>query len=175
MPTFRVRNLSVTLDAVEKAAAADIDQLCLNQTRYCLKPSILNCEGGVSVCLLPSEPICVGLTEFLTCVKFTKIPVTCLRLSCGLSCNPLSGGCGMAWSTLPDTLDPLTPLIKTIEDFDILKVLEIQLNDAMKAIQDRGIELEKQFRPRSLADAEAVEKELEAALAELKEMKKDLK
>lgn len=166
MPTFRVRNLSVTLDAVEKAAAADIDQLCVDRTRYCLKPSILNCEGVSVTCLFNSEPICVRFT----------IPVTCLFRSCaGLSCPPGSGGCGLVASTLPDILDPLTPRIKTIEDKDILKELEIQLSDAMKAIRERGIELDKKFRPQSLADAEAVEKELEAALAELKEMKKDLK
>jgi hypothetical protein len=66
-------------------------------------------------------------------------------------------------------------VIKTLDDPNILKVLEIQLRDTIKAIQERGIELDKQFRPQSLADAEAVEKELEAALAELKKMKKDLK
>lgn len=169
MPTFRVRNLSVTLDAVEKAAAADIDQLCLNQTLHCLKPSIL--DYTPTLCVFQTHLTCWGLSP---CAFQT--PLTCWKLSpCPFGSRPPTG-CGVNYSTLPPTtLDTLTPVIKTLEDPDILKVLEIQLSDVMKAIRERGIELDKQFRPRSLADAEAVEKELEAALAELKEMKKDLK
>jgi predicted nucleic acid-binding Zn-ribbon protein len=56
-----------------------------------------------------------------------------------------------------------------------LDLLRKALQEAMQAVEERGVQLQKQARPQTLDEAEKLEKELTDALKELQAMKKQMK
>lgn len=171
MPTFKVKNLSVTLGDAEQVQAK----------QYCLFPTChtISCPGASVFCHWPT---CHWIScRWLSC-NFHSVPTgcgifnsPCATLSpCGGFTEP--GTCGLAHSTLPPTtFDTLTHVIKQVEDPAILETLRGQMDEIISAVKDRGVEIEKGYGPRSLKDAETLERELKAALAEVQKMKKGLK
>ena len=163
MPTFKLKNLSVTLGDVAKVDPALTPQICLFPTNYCIRPTI-HCRFPTRYCHWPSYITCFTPTD---CGYIS--PHTCRLIS--------DDGCGLAHSTLPPTtiFETVTPVIKQVEDPAVLDTLKGQLDDALVAIKERGVEIDQQFRPQTREDAERLEKELHAALEEVRRLKDDLR
>lgn len=65
-------------------------------------------------------------------------------------------------------------MIKGVAEPEVLEMLREQLDEAIEAVEERGIEVEKGLKPRSVEEAETLEEELKAALDEVRKIKKDL-
>jgi hypothetical protein len=65
-------------------------------------------------------------------------------------------------------------VIKGVAEPEVLEMLREQLDEAIEAVEERGIEVEKGLKPRSVEEAETLEEELKAALDEVRKIKKDL-
>ena len=164
MPTFKIKNLTMSLDNADRVATPALNQ------QFCFFPTHPTfCHWKTP----PWPPISCEFHSLIQCWTpwcQPRSPIVCLDPSG----NP--GGCGVNFSTLPPTtIDTLTPVIRVIDNPDVLGLLHQQLEEAIGVVNERGIEIEKGLRPQSLAQAEALEKELKAALDELKAMKKGLK
>lgn len=171
MPTFRVKNLSVTLG---DAVAEKIPQkYCLYPTHHCLYPT--NCNQFTIPCLYPTDAC--RIQTWVTCLTpscFNGISDPCGRIT--KFCPPLSDDpCGPAWSTLPpETLLTITDVIKTIGDPGVIDVLRGQLEEALEATNSRGLEINESLQPRTAEDVAMLESELQAALDEVRSMKKKM-
>jgi hypothetical protein len=172
MPTFKVKNLTVSLGEAERERT---------ELYPCPAPSI-GCPGASIACNWPTIH-CAWPTihcRFPTIVTCWTGTITCLTNTCGIfspdPCGPVTDPCGPAWSTLPPTtFKDITPVIKGVADPRVLELLRGQLEEAIGAVKERGIEVETGERPRTMEEADKLEKELKAALDEVREMKKGLK
>jgi len=168
MPEFRIKNLMV--DVVSALEFPDVDKLCRWPTQFC----------GV---------------VFTKCFKYISRP--CLAPSCrvpSLDCLPCSqritmcqGACSFISPIVEDcpgrslVACPGGSEILVIDIHDLLinpelvQEVQVELEQVMKAVQERGVALNKAMAPQTKAQAEALEKELEVALEEIKRLKGTLK
>lgn len=157
MPTFRVKNLSVSIGKQER-----IERLC-HYNISCLLPTWNFCK--------PYTPFCVNTCNPLSCNGASVVP--CAQLSCPIisvdHCFPTH--------VLPDptTVFQMTPeIVKVVDNLEVLDLLRGQLEEALSVAKARGVEIEESMRPQTLKDVESLETELQAALDELRAMKKKM-
>lgn len=170
MPNFKVKNLSVSIGEAEQAIQPGITP------QLCIFPS--HCNFHTPITCNFHTPITCHFRTPITC--WTPTIDTCAFNTCGIFSDPCGfitpRGCGVAHSTLPETtFDGLSPVIRTVSDPGVLEALQTQLDEAMVAIKEHGVELEQGLLPRTLEDAEMLESEMEAALKEVRKLKKSLK
>jgi hypothetical protein len=146
VPTFRVKNLSVSIGKQER-----IERLC---------------HYNIS-CLLPTWNFCKPYTPF--CFYTPCRNPTCPGASIVEECFPTH--------VLPDptTVFQMTPeIVKVVDNLEVLDLLRGQLEEALSVAKARGVEIEESMRPQTLKDVESLETELQAALDELRAMKKKM-
>ncbi|MFO7680209.1 MAG: hypothetical protein R6X34_09175 [Chloroflexota bacterium] len=69
----------------------------------------------------------------------------------------------------------MTPeIVKVVDNLEVLDLLRGQLEEALSVAKARGVEIEESMRPQTLKDVESLETELQAALDELRAMKKKM-
>lgn len=66
-------------------------------------------------------------------------------------------------------------LEKLVVNPKLIKEVQAELEQVLNAVRDRGIEIDKEMAPQTLAQAEAIEKELQVALEEVQRLKGTLK
>ena len=175
---FKTKDLLVTV--LPKTEPADIARLCLFRTGICRYPTF---HQG-TCCLFNSCTIvspCGHCSVQVTCIG-CSIHFTCPGGSCGV-CSVLGtvgcgilGSCGRGGSACDATdicpggsQDPF--VIRDVED---LAKLRTELKDTLKSLD----EIEKEGLPtaiQSRAEAEALERSLTEALAQVKKAKEGLK
>jgi hypothetical protein len=169
MATFKIKNLMV--DVVSSAPVPDLDKLCKSPTLFCYitgcqkKPSIHQCDWGA-----PSIACAVRACSMLP----TMIP--CISDTC-LVCNDPSVACEGTHVPIAcgDSELLVIDLEKLVVNPELIKDVQAELDQVLKAVAKRGVEINKEMAPQTLAQAELLEKELTAALEEVKRLKGSLK
>jgi len=147
MPSYRIKNLNISLPD-ELKARTDLVQYCtLGNTR-------------------PWPIGCCNYWSYNVCPVTTKPPTP--PTDCWPFISKFDDLCGPppSWVTAPP--DPAGAVTQ-------LDLLRKALQEAMQAVEERGVQLQKQARPQTLDEAEKLEKELTDALKELQAMKKQMK
>ncbi|CAG0936697.1 hypothetical protein TFLX_05580 [Thermoflexales bacterium] len=174
MPTFKIKNLMI--DVVSAARVPDLDKLCVF-------PTNVNCGNIISKCL-----------KFLSCAMLTKDvpcgPCTVLNTKCGIyyvthfcdGCSiisPIVAECAgvsveCAGSDLPvgcaGSEWAVIDLRKLVINPELIKEVQAELDEVLKAVAERGVEINKAMAPQTQAQAEALEKELTTALEEVRKL-----
>lgn len=178
MPTFRMKNLTVTLG--EEARLGLTPQIycaiptnnCNIQT-VCLWPT--HCNFGSIYCNAPTLLTCWGVSP-QTCWN-----ITCLQsqLPCRFNspdpCGALSPVCDMSMTpTILDTIQGTSPIILQASDAE-LEALRADMDTVIKTIRERGSEIAEGGRPKTREQVEMLERELKSALKEVEAMKKEMK
>lgn len=168
MKKFRVKNLTVAVDSSAKLKPGDLKKC----------GPAFSCPGGPVGSFCGFSHACNFKTincDGITIHCFTG-SVNCgpvLTLGCGIS----NDGCGVNFSTLHPT--DWTEMIKvTPELTDKLELIEsfkADLNVALSNLEGAQKELSSAAQPQTLEEAKEVEANLEAALKEVKSLKKTLK
>lgn len=159
---FRVNNLTVAVgNSINKNFGCGIN---------------FSCPGGPagSFCNQFTPPICNGFSR--ECV-FTR---NCgLTFNCGNTIDCLGvtlDGCGLNFSTLPPTdITKLVQLADPVEQVELIAGLKEDLGAALKELENVEVQAAASAAPQTLAEATELETQLKGALAEVKEMKKNLK
>lgn len=172
MPTFRVKNLSVTLG--EAGARADMaaltPQLCLFPTQNCFTPTP-NCPTiSQWTCWTPTPQTCWIFTP-RTC--FTPSPQTCWTISPD-TCGAISPVCDISLTpTILDTIKTTTPVIAMASEQE-LEAIRQDLDRVIELGRERGAQFGQGARPQTREEVDMLERELRAALEEVQKMKENL-
>ncbi|MCB8980795.1 MAG: hypothetical protein H6657_25575 [Ardenticatenaceae bacterium] len=152
MRTFRVKDLTVGIGG--QGTVAQTPQFCtigttaINTTPFCCYPYSCLPRSG---CDFP-----------------TRFPRTCWPITWFDTCT--------AFSPIVNIGDPLSPIVQpALQDLDNINVMRDQLKQLLQQVEERGVQLEQAMQPQSLAEAEQLEEQLNAALEEIRSMKKNLK
>ena len=168
MKKFRVKNLTVAVGAGQQLQRCGVN---------------FSCPGGAgsvcaisNICRFPSN-FCDGITIHCFTGSVNCGPVVTLGCPAGSIACLVSHGCGVNFSTLPPT--DFTDLVQEVPDItDKLELIDVMKADLSVALENLGAvekELSKAAQPQTLAEAKAVEKNLESALTEVKGLVKKLK
>jgi len=167
MKKFRVKNLTVAVNPEVEfkptpgTIGGPIGPICPRGGR-----SIFTlCPNGRT--LIPTcPPMSVACNQFTPNCGFTDFPTIIT-----------GGGCGINFSTLPPTdftmLVEATPEIT--DKLELIESLKADLNLAVANLEASQKDLSESAKPQTLDEAKAVEANLEAALKEVKALKKGLK
>lgn len=182
MPTFRMKNLSVTLgEAAQLATPQLTPHLCPFPTQFCVFPTqqcwpFSNCHQIVSLCAFPTR---CHLQTLVTCLAptdycYTPTPLTCWTVSPD-TCGALSPVCDFSMTpTIVETIKTTTVIIAQASERE-LEALRADLDKVIAIAHERGTQVGSEGRPRTMEEVEMLEKELRAALDEVQQMKKDMK
>ena len=171
MPTFKIKNLMI--DVVSAARVPDLDKLCGF-------PTDVNCGNLLSKCL-----------KFISC-KMASIPCgpcTVLNTHCGLTPTNICDACTYISPVVAECVGPSVPcagsdlpigcaqsewavidLRKLVINPALIKEVQAELDEVLKVVAERGVEINKAMAPQTQAQAEALEKELTAALEEVRKL-----
>jgi len=156
MPTFRLKNLNVSLADRADLVAQRTPQFCTLGTTTIWSPFCCR--------FWPSRFPPTGCWNYPTIID------------CG---HFISEHCG---PLTPDPCGPISPVVADTPDLvgnpavqlEQLDVLRAQLEQAMAAVDERGVQLQKQARPQTREEIDMLEEQLKAALEELQAMRKEM-
>ena len=168
MQRFRVNDLTVALDR----ANAERQACGVN----------FSCPGGPagSFCALTNN--CPAFT--IDCRNITVVGCRFGTIDCNFftndcivtrDCGFATGGCGLNFSTLQPT--DITRLIQTtdpVERVELISTLKADLGSAIEQLEIAEKQSEALAQPQTFEQAEQLERRLESALDEVKQMKKKL-
>lgn len=167
MAEFKIKNLMV--DVVSGVHFPDLDKLCLYPTKLCL---ISKCFKYIS-CDPPTWCIMGSCTApsagGAACLKFNTdiCPINTCHLPTYVTPDVLIA-CG-------DSKMLVIDLDKLAINPEVIKEVQAELDQVLKVVAEHGVEINRAMAPQTLAQAEVLEKELTAALEEVKRLKSGLK
>ena len=163
MPTFKIKDLMINLPT-----GTDICIAHTTQT-FCR----IACQSGLSGCFLHTTQTCGGCS-----IQFSCFTHSCGFTNCGFVSNTcgFSHGCGgtiNCGGSIDPTFVNQGGVIPTTHDE--INILREQLKQQMVALDEHEKALNEQLQPSTLEEADALEKSLTEALAEVKVQKEKLK
>ena len=169
MKKFRVKNLTVAVDATNKEArlGCGVNYSCPGGPAGSLCGGFISygCGGVISYCGGVISYGCPGRS--IACFTGTII-------TCGNFTNPT--GCGWNFSTLPPT--DITRLIQEVDPVErggLVSALKTDLSLALEQLELAEKQIEAEAKPQSLEEINELESNLEGALKEVQDMKKKWK
>ena len=151
MARFQVKNLSV--DIVSSAAAELTPQLCLFPTKRC-----------------PHFSLRCPVNTYIFCYR--QITVDCPFFS--VDCLLTRDGCGLNYSTCLDSRLFIIDVERLVINPGDIKVVQKQVGDLLKGVEARATEVAQDMAPQTVEQADLLEKNLTAALTEVRRIKKEL-
>jgi hypothetical protein len=169
MPEFKIKNLMV--DIVSGVKVPDLDKLCLYPTKLCLISKCfkyISCETPslciTATCTVPSAGCLLPCSKYLTkppCPMDTCHHPTYVTPDVLIACG--------------DSKMLVIDLDKLAINPEVIKEVQAELDQVLKVVAEHGVEINQAMAPQTLAQAEVLEKELTAALEEVKRLKGGLK
>lgn len=164
MPTFRLKNLNVSL--------VDPNAIKVQTPQFCTLGTTTIWSNQPWCCGFVSPWTCHVLISPRTCQVWIS-PDTCrFNVSPFDPCGVISRDpCG---AISPVVQRPDTVLVNPADELAQLEAMRGQLEELMHAIDERGVQLQQQARPQTREEVEMLEEQLKAALEEIQAMKKDM-